>query len=587
MIVGGASQTVSILDAKTLQTIQTLHGHDEAVCSVHFRADRLQAVSCDRGGSVKVWSLETEQGMAELPSETEQIADACFSPSGDWLACAEGVFWGRENPGVLEVWNTHTGQRSKLAAHTAGVFGVAFLPGKKQLVSVGADGAAIVWDLEKKAPVKTFDAETPLRSVSVSNDGQWMVTGGEQGQVILWNLHSGSREQVFTLRNRWTESVAISANGLLVTGADGLHCKVWKRTSGEVLLHVEHPDLRAVVFNHAGTELAIGTARNVQIYDTYGWEKLTDMIAHRGPIVGLAFGPDDGTLASRAEDGTVKLWDLATMQSMLTLNANSRSHHRNAPVFSPSGDLIFADHPQDSGAVRLWSTRGPIVPPKVVDGDGMVRRISESFSIYQQWSEAYLRYERVLTVDPKHPGARIDAAYVAYMLGDAEKYNHQATAAFALARELPETEVRQRGRLVRVACLMPGAVDDLDEAIKISTDAWQQYKTIYDGLALLFALMRAERNEELLERSGEVEKVAHPKFGPDISIVSHFKSIAMFRLGNMDEANEMLAKGNEAFTRGMPRIGTGNKIPTGYFDWFVAAIAAKKEANQVASELPH
>jgi WD40 repeat protein len=63
----------------------------------------------------------------------------------------------------------------------------------------------------------------------------------------------------------------------------------------------------------------------------------------------VAFSPDGRTLASSADDGAVKLWNVASLQEATTLHG-----HRgpvSAIAFSPDGKHLASG----GWAVRLWN----------------------------------------------------------------------------------------------------------------------------------------------------------------------------------------------------------------------------------------
>jgi hypothetical protein len=73
---------------------------------------------------------------------------------------------------------------------------------------------------------------------------------------------------------------------------------------------------------------------------------------HTSGVRSIVFTPDGATLASGGlNDGTVKLWDVASGQPRSTLTGNAGV---NRVAFSPDGSLLASAH-QD-GIIRLWGT---------------------------------------------------------------------------------------------------------------------------------------------------------------------------------------------------------------------------------------
>ena len=114
-----------------------------------------------------------------------------------------------------------------------------------------------------------------------------------------------------------------------------------------------------VAFSPDGTRLATtsddGTAR---LWDSTTGESLLTLTGHTGRVRGVAFSPDGTRLATTSDDDTARLWDSTTGESLLTLTGHTGGVWGVA--FSPDGTRLATA--SDDRTARLWdSTTGQLI----------------------------------------------------------------------------------------------------------------------------------------------------------------------------------------------------------------------------------
>lgn len=151
--------------------------------------------------------------------------------------------------------------------------------------------------------------------------------------IIAWDAATGEVLSVLeSPASLWRQPLALSADDrTLATCTDAIF-----------LWDVSEPSLREVRdelkrrAGHKGKKPTESAAKSRFI-----------LRGHAGRITAMAFHPDGKTLASSSLDGTIKIWDLATGELRLSLEA----HAANALNFTQDGTLISADQ---GGTVKLW-----------------------------------------------------------------------------------------------------------------------------------------------------------------------------------------------------------------------------------------
>lgn len=129
--------------------------------------------------------------------------------------------------------------------------------------------------------------------------------------------------------------------------------------------------------------------------------------ANAGAIWSTAFDPKGETLAMAAEDGSVRLWDLASQSVKATLSAHNGTV--SASRFSPDGELLVTAG--DDSLIKLWRPPGA-KPFRIFEHPSAVRGIAlahDGSLIYAGGRDGALRVWRLDTSEPlaqaRHPGS--------------------------------------------------------------------------------------------------------------------------------------------------------------------------------------
>jgi WD40 repeat protein len=114
--------------------------------------------------------------------------------------------------------------RATLGAHDGPAQKIAFGRDDRLLVSGGADGTVMLWDVATRRLLTRWTGhDGPVNDVAVSPDGSLVASSSQDGAVMLWDVESGTRRA--TLRpDRRYERVDITA----LTGVSEVQKRVLK-----------------------------------------------------------------------------------------------------------------------------------------------------------------------------------------------------------------------------------------------------------------------------------------------------------------------------------------------------------------------
>nr|XP_022904182.1 periodic tryptophan protein 2 homolog [Onthophagus taurus] len=185
-------------------------------------------------------------------------------------------------------------------------------------IGCGGYGQLLVWEWQSETYVMKQQGHTNnMNCVAYSTDGLILATGGEDGKIKLWNVHSGYCFVTFTEHTNAISGLAFSGNKKFVVSCslDGtVRCfDVVRYRNFRTLASPRPVQLSCVAVDTSGEFIAAG---GQDIFEIFLWSvkmgRLLEILSgHEGPIGGLSFNPTPGStvLASVSWDKTLRIWD--------------------------------------------------------------------------------------------------------------------------------------------------------------------------------------------------------------------------------------------------------------------------------------
>ena len=288
-------------------------------------------------------------------SNTNGTGVIAYNPNGRFLAVAAG-------DKVIRIYEAHSGDRvtaelfKTLTGHAAPIVGLYFSD-TNTLVSISLDQTAKIWDVASGKLLHTVDLNLGKQiRVAIAPGHQFLAADSSSGKARLWNLQIGELLNTFEPNDSWASVVTFTPDGkLLAIGTEKGVLRVMDVTTWNVTRTI---DLDAPIHSLAASADHIlvgygdGTVGILSLGDA---PSVSEVRKQTEVINGLAFSPRGDRFASASADKTVKVWDMATLQLLCSLEGHRASVLSVA--FSPDGQNLASI--DADGNVNFWTVPRP------------------------------------------------------------------------------------------------------------------------------------------------------------------------------------------------------------------------------------
>ena len=302
----------------------------------------------------------------DLMQDSAGLNQVAFSKDGKYFATTAPAV------GKEQVVHLYTIQGRKLRTYKGpdNKINSLIFQGSDYLLASSEDKHLYRWSLRASSDPQILEDKpeenpTPARTMTISPDGRWLVTGHAQPGYLQWidlqgDFSQAERIDIPASPTHINAVVFAGTSNTLFIGLDNGRIFSYSQAEKEFFPIFENQgSVKTLAATPDGKLLGAGYSdRQIFIWDLQNEtpQLLDELKEHSGEVLQLAFSPNGQFFLSGSADGTARIWETASRTLLsFSLKHQNRVH---SLAFSTGTDTLFTG--SEDGIVRGWAFPNPL-----------------------------------------------------------------------------------------------------------------------------------------------------------------------------------------------------------------------------------
>lgn len=236
--------------------------------------------------------------------------------------------------------------------HITKLSSVAFSPNGRYLLSGGKDRKLWLWNLKNGNLEKTFVGHSDIiSSVAFSSDSQYAISGSRDRTVRIWNVNTGRLLDTYRGHDGFVSSVNFSSDGRYVlSGSYDKTLQFWDRRDGRLMRRFKRGNWILSMDISRSFALSGHRDRTMRLWNL-DTGKLRRSFRSYSYFMSVAFFPNANRIVSGHTDNTLRIWNVYSGRMLRRFRGHTGSVF-SVDVSSNGRKIVSGSR---DNTVRLWN----------------------------------------------------------------------------------------------------------------------------------------------------------------------------------------------------------------------------------------
>ncbi len=331
-------------------------------------------------GEKSLWDIKTgQQEKLQIKDGEEPAVLQAGLSSADAPSCTLVAIGYNNHIQVIDLQKTKILKKFKIQKESTTLI---VLPGGKKIVTGHKTGDIIFWDADKGKKLFAVEAPDNIKHLATSGDGALLVVGWARDRragILIYDTKTYARRARLSYKGHKISGLAISPNGkrIAVSGRKENTIDFWNTLTGQIASSTSYTGsysnasnisfspngrfMAATTGTQATTIWNLGSGKSVTAKLDQGkfspdskyllgtsmsgisaWNlanaELFEVDRHAGRIGALALTPNNKTVITVGNDGTLRHWDPSTGKLLSTKNLGTSWNHTHETYYLLTAD---------------------------------------------------------------------------------------------------------------------------------------------------------------------------------------------------------------------------------------------------------